>query len=70
MPSVYFIWGFVKNIGYIPSLPITLDKLNNRITAADESIKTDMLQQEFDYRVDFVTVTKRRTHRTFISTMN
>jgi len=28
----FFLWGFVKEIVYVPSLPTNLDGLNNRIT--------------------------------------
>jgi len=47
---------------YVPPFPSTLDELKNHITTSVKSISIDLLQQvlnEFDYRVDIVSVTKR-----------
>jgi len=54
-PCDFFLWGFVKYSVYIPPLPMSLNKLCDRITHALQTITADMLHQvwdEFDYHVD------------------
>jgi hypothetical protein len=45
----------VKDGVYVPTLPATLDELQERITAAVNSVTPDMQQRvwsELDYRID------------------
>ena len=54
-PCDFFLWGFVKEAVYVPSLPTTLDDLKNRITTAVNSVTQDILLRvwnEFSYRLD------------------
>ena len=54
-PCDFFLWGFVKEAVYVPSLPTALDDLNNRMTAAVNSVTQDILLRvwnEFSYRLD------------------
>jgi len=56
-PCDLFLWGYVKERVYVPSLPADLDELTNRITAAVKSVTEDTLRlvwDEFSYRVDVV----------------
>jgi len=51
----FFLWGFIKEAVYVPSLPTTLDDLKNRITTAVNSVTQDILLRvwnEFSYRLD------------------
>jgi hypothetical protein len=57
----FFLWGFVKDRVYVPSLPMSLKELRDRITHALQTITADMLHRvwdEFDYRVDVCRVTQ------------
>jgi hypothetical protein len=54
-PCDFFLWGFVKEAVYVPSLPTTLDDLKNRITTGVNSVTQDILLRvwnEFSYRLD------------------
>ena len=54
-----FLWGFIKDIVYVPPLPQNLDEVKNRIRTAITSVTPDMLStvgQEFEYRCDIVRV--------------
>jgi len=54
-PCDFFLWGFVKESVYVPSLPTTLDDLKNHITTAVNSVTQDVLLRvwnEFSYRLD------------------
>jgi hypothetical protein len=42
-PCDFFLWGFVKEAVYVPSLPTTLDDLKNCITTAVNSVTHDIL---------------------------
>jgi hypothetical protein len=60
-PCDFFLWGFVKDIVYVPPLPTTLQELKERITAAVMNIDRQMLLKvwaELDYRLDVCRVTK------------
>jgi hypothetical protein len=53
--------GYVKDRVYVPPLPATVDELQERITAAVNSVTSDMLQRvwsELDYRIDVCRVTR------------
>jgi hypothetical protein len=39
----FFMWEFVKEAVYVPSLPTTLDNLKNRFTTAVKSVTQDIL---------------------------
>jgi len=54
-PSEFYLWWFVKEAVYVPSLPTTLDYLKNRITTAVNSVTQDILLRvwnKFSYRLD------------------
>jgi len=56
-----FSWGYVKDRVYVPPLPATVDELQERVTAAVNSVTPDMLQRvwsELDYRIDVCQVTR------------
>jgi len=56
-PSEMFLWGYVKERVYVPSLPADLDELTKRIKAAVKSVKEDTIRRvwdEFSYCVDVV----------------
>ena len=56
-PCDFFLWGYVKERVYVPSLHADLDVLTNRITAAVKSVTEDTLRHiwdEFSYQVDVV----------------
>ena len=60
-PCDFLLWGFVKDIVYVPPLPMSLKELRVRITHALQTITEDMLHRvwdEFDYRVDVCRVTQ------------
>jgi hypothetical protein len=60
-PCDFFLWGYVKDKGFVPPVRVTLDDLKQRITTATAGVDEDMLTsvwQEFDYRVDICRVTK------------
>jgi hypothetical protein len=40
----FFLWGYVKDQVYVPSLPASIPELKVRIRTANETITTDMLQ--------------------------
>ena len=51
----FFLWGFVKDIVFVPPVPANLQELRDRITAAVALIDPDMLtrlRNELDYRLD------------------
>ena len=51
----------MKDRVYVPPLPETVDELQERITAAVNSVTPDMLQSvwtELDYRIDICRVTR------------
>jgi hypothetical protein len=54
-PCDFFLWGFVKEAVYVPSLPKTFDDLKNRTTTAVNSVTQDILLRvwnEFTYSLD------------------
>jgi len=60
-PCDSFLWWFVKDSVYVPPLPMSLNKLCDRITHALQTITADMLHRhwdEFYYRVDVCRVTQ------------
>jgi hypothetical protein len=55
----FFLWGYVKDVVYVPPLPI--QELKQRIIAAVAAINRDMLERvwtEMDYRIDVCRVTR------------
>ena len=59
--NVHSFWGYVKDRVYVPPLPATVDGLQERITAAVNSVTPDMLQSvwsELDYHIDVCRVTR------------
>ena len=57
----FFLWGYVKDLVYVPPLPASILELKVRIRTAIETITADMLQtvwNELDYRVDVCRITK------------
>ena len=60
-PCVFFLWGYVKDLVYVPPLPTSIPELKVRIRTAIETITADKLQtvwHELDYRVDVCRITK------------
>jgi len=60
-PCDYFLWGYMKDKVFVPPQPVSIPDLKNRITAAVETITSDLLSrvlQELDYRLDVCRVTK------------
>jgi hypothetical protein len=55
-PCDFFLWGFVKDSIYMPSLPMLIQELRDQIVHALQAITADMLQ--FDYRVNVCRVTQ------------
>jgi hypothetical protein len=56
-----FLWGYVKDVVYVPPLPNDLQELRQRIIAAVATINRDMLERvwtETDYRIDVCSVTR------------
>jgi hypothetical protein len=54
-PCDFFLWGYIKDLVYVPPLPRSLVELRERIAAAVMTIDRMMLQNvwnEFDYRLD------------------
>jgi len=61
-PYDFFLWGYVKDQVYVPSLPASIPELKVRIRTATETNTAAMLQtvwNELDYRVDVCRITKR-----------
>jgi len=57
----FFLWGYVKDRVYVPPLPATVDEMQERITAAVNSVMPCMLQRvwsELDYCIDVYRVTR------------
>jgi hypothetical protein len=53
----FFLWGYAKEQVFVPPVPLDIDELKLRITAALETIDRNMLERvwnELDYRLDFV----------------
>jgi len=60
-PCDFFLWGYVKDIVFLPPLPVSVNELKERITTAVASVDKDMLRSfwtELDYRIDICRVTK------------
>jgi len=60
-PCDVFLWGYVKDQFYVPSLPAIIPELKVRIRTDTETITADMLQtvwNALDYRVDVCRITK------------
>jgi hypothetical protein len=43
-PYDFFLWRYVKDIVYVPSLPNDLQELRQRIIAAEATINRDLMQ--------------------------
>jgi len=50
-PCDFFLWGYVKDQVYVPSLPASIPEMKVRIRTAIETITADM-RNELDYHVD------------------
>jgi hypothetical protein len=60
-PCDYFLWVYVKEKVFVPSQPMNIPDMKNRITAAVETITPYLLSriwQKLDYRLDVCRVTK------------
>jgi len=60
-PCEFFLWGYIKERVFVPSLPVSLNELLQRITTAVASVDKDMLRSvrtELAYRIDNCHVTK------------
>jgi hypothetical protein len=61
MPCDFFLWGYIKDIVYVPTLPRSLVELWERIAAAVMTIDRMTLQyvwNELDYCLDVCRVTQ------------
>jgi hypothetical protein len=61
IPCDYFLWGYVKDVIYVPPLPNDLQEFRQYIVAAVTTINSDMLERiwtEMDYRIDVCRVTQ------------
>jgi hypothetical protein len=47
-PCDFFLWGYVKEQVFMPPLPLDIDELKLRITAAVRTIDRIMLQKIWD----------------------
>ena len=59
-PCDFFLWGYVKELVFVPPLPANIEEMKQRITAALETVTKDMLQRvwhELEYRLDACRVT-------------
>jgi len=57
----FFLWGFVKDIVYVPPLPKTTPELREGINSAMGNVTHDMLERvwcEWEYRLDICRVTR------------
>jgi hypothetical protein len=60
-PCYFFLWGYVKDVVYIPPLTNDLQELRQHIIAAVATINRDMLEKvwtEMGYRIDMCCVTR------------
>jgi len=60
-PCDFFLWDYIKDRVYVPSMPRDLPQLRQRIVEAVAAIDCQILQhvwQELDYRIDICRVTK------------
>jgi hypothetical protein len=60
-PFDFFLWGYMKDQVYVPSLPASIPELKIPIRTAIETITADMLQtiwNELYYRVVVCRITK------------
>jgi hypothetical protein len=60
LSSNFFLWGYAKDVVYVPPLPNDPQELRQRIIAAVATINRDMLERvctEMDYRIDVCRVT-------------
>jgi hypothetical protein len=44
----YFLWGYAKDQVFVPPLPLDIDELKLRITAAIETTDRNMLETVWD----------------------
>ena len=54
-PCNFFLWGYVKGLVYVPTLPTNVVELKQRISSALETVTENMVQQVWDelgYRLD------------------
>ena len=59
-PCDFFLWGYIKDRGFVPPLPVSLNEMKP-ITTVAVSVDEDMLRSvwtELDYRIDICRVTK------------
>jgi hypothetical protein len=60
-PCNVFLWGYVKDVVYVPPLPNDLQELRQCIIAAVATINRDMLERvwtEMVYQIDVCPVTR------------
>ena len=64
-PCDFFLWGYITDRIFVPPLPVSLNKLKQRITTAVASVDEDMLRSVWD-RIR-LSCDKRLAHRTFVT---
>jgi hypothetical protein len=60
-PCDFFLWGYVKDVVYVPPPPNDLQELRHHIITAVTTINRDMLERvwtELDYQIDVCRVTR------------
>jgi len=60
-PCDFLLWEYIKDRVFVPSLPVSLNEMKQRITTAVSSVDEDMLRSvwtELDYPIDICLVTK------------
>jgi hypothetical protein len=58
------LWGYIKDRDFVPQLPVSVNDVKQRITAAVASAVEEMLRSvwnELDYRIDICRVTEAHT---------
>ena len=54
-PCDFFLWGYAKGLVFVLPLPANMEEMNDRITAALETVTENMLQRdwhELEYRLN------------------
>lgn len=60
-PCDFFLWGYIKDLVYVPPLPTDVEELKDRIRAAIQSITGVILGkvwEEFNKRLDMIKITR------------
>jgi hypothetical protein len=58
-PCDFFLWGYVKEQVFVPPLPLDIDEMKLRITAAVETIDRNVLEYGLSWITDWSFVGSR-----------